>query len=1115
LAAKQTPAFRVNQLAKDLRTKTKDLLTTMDEAGIPGKNNSAALDADEVNLLFEYMTRQNQIKDMDGYLNGKTEIDLPDSAAKKAKAAEAEAKAKADAEAKAKAEAEAKAKAEAEARAKAEAEARAKAEAEARAKAEAEARAKAEAEARAKAEAEAKAKAEAEARAKAEAEAKAKAEAEAKAKAEAEARAKAEAEARAKAEAEAKAKAEAEAKARAEAEAKAKAEAEKAKAEEEKLNLQAEKAPIGAGQQRMGNNNNQNGQNNNQRRPAGDRPAQTGTAPRDGQRPQGSFNRDSSGTRDGGAPRDGQRSQGSFNRDSSGTRDGGAPRDGQRPQGSFNRDSSGTRDGGAPRDGQRPQGSFNRDGAPRDGQRPQGSFNRDGAPRDGQRPQGSFNRDGAPRDGQRPQGSFNRDSSGNRDNNRDSFGSRGGGFKDKDSGGLDRMPIPPQPKPKVETGVEKKRTGNTRVVDTRTTNVDLSKYDERLENFGSGVDESQSNKQKLKKQNQRGDVKGTGRKSDKERAAMDKKQRAALEKAKKQPLKVTIPDEITVSELASRLKVTAAEVVKRLMMMGMMVTVNQVIDYDTAYLVADELGAVVTKEVHVTIEERLFSEEETAEEALEGRAPVVCVMGHVDHGKTSILDAIRHANVTAGEAGGITQHIGAYRVTLNGQDITFLDTPGHEAFTAMRARGAQATDIAILVVAADDGIMPQTIEAINHAKAAGVDIIVAINKMDKPTANPDQIKNELTKYDLVPEEWGGDVMCVPVSALTGMGIDDLLESVLLVAEMKELKADPSKRAKGIVIEAKLDKGRGPVATVLVQNGTLHAGDIVIAGTAVGRVRAMTNDKGKQLDAAGPSVPVEIIGLAEVPQAGDEFNAVEDERMARELAEQRKDKAKDEIFKANAKVSLDDLFAQIAEGAKELNIIVKADVGGSAEAVKASLEKLSNEEVKVRVIHSAVGGITESDVQFATASNAIIVGFNVRPDKSAIDSAERMDVDIRTYRIIYECIEEIQAAMKGMLAPTFKEVLQGHIEVRQTIKVPGVGIIAGSYVQDGKVTRSSQIRVVRDGIVVMEDHITSLRRFKDDVREVAAGYECGIGLEKSTDIQIGDILEAYIMEEVAR
>jgi len=1077
LAAKQTPAFRVNQMAKDLRTKTKDLLTTMEEAGIPGKNNSAALDADEVNLLFEYMTRQNQIKDMDSYLNGKTEIDLPDSAAKKSKA-----------------EAEAKAKAEAEAKAKAEAEARAKAEAEAKAKAEAEAKAKAEAEAKAKAEAEAKAKAEAEAKAKAEAEAKAKAEAEAKAKAEAEAKAKAEAEAKAKAEAEAKAKAEAEAKARAEAEAKAKAEAEaKAREEANKINSQAEKTPDTAGQQRMGNNNN-NGQNNNQRRPAGDRPAQTGTAPtRDGQRPQGQgFNRDANG------PRDGQRPQGTYNRDSNGTRDG------QRPQGQgFNRDANG------PRDGQRPQGTYNRDSnGTRDGQRPQGQgFNRDGnGVQGGQRPQGQgFNRDGnGAQGGQRSQGqSFNRDNN------------RGGGFKDKDSGGLDRMPIPPQPKPKVETGVEKKRTGTTRVVDTRGSNVDLSKYDERLENFSSGVDESQSNKQKLKKQNQRGDNRGTGRKSDKERAAMDKKQKAALEKAKKQPLKVTIPDEISVSELASRLKVTAAEVVKKLMLMGMMVTVNQVIDFDTAYLIADEMGAVVTKEVHVTIEEKLFGEEETAEEALEPRAPVVCVMGHVDHGKTSILDAIRHANVTAGEAGGITQHIGAYRVTLNGEDITFLDTPGHEAFTAMRARGAQATDIAILVVAADDGIMPQTIEAINHAKAAGVDIIVAINKMDKPTANPDQIKNELTKYELVPEEWGGDVMCVPVSALTGMGIDDLLESVLLVAEVKELKADPHKRAKGIVIEAKLDKGRGPVATVLVQNGTLHAGDIVIAGTAVGRVRAMTNDKGVQLEEAGPSVPVEIIGLAEVPQAGDEFNAVEDERMARELAEQRKAKAKDELFKANAKVSLDDLFAQIAEGVKELNIIVKADVGGSAEAVKSSLEKLSNEEVKVRVIHSGVGGITESDVQFAAASNAIIVGFNVRPDKSAIDSGERMNVDIRTYRIIYDCIEEIKAAMKGLLAPTFKEVLQGHIEVRQTIRVPGVGIIAGSYVQDGKVTRNSQIRVVRDGIVVMEDQITSLRRFKDDVREVAAGYECGIGLEKSTDIQIGDILEAFIMEEVAR
>jgi len=551
------------------------------------------------------------------------------------------------------------------------------------------------------------------------------------------------------------------------------------------------------------------------------------------------------------------------------------------------------------------------------------------------------------------------------------------------------------------------------------------------------------------------------------------------------------------------------------MMMGVLATVNQVIDYDTAYLIADELGAIVTREVKVTIEEKLFTEEESSEEDLVTRAPIVCVMGHVDHGKTSILDAIRHTNVTKGEAGGITQHIGAYRVSIDGREITFLDTPGHEAFTAMRARGAQCTDIAILVVAGDDGIMPQTVEAINHAKMAGVDIIVAINKMDKPHANADQVKTELTKYELIPEEWGGDVMCVPTSAHTGMGISDILEDILLIAEMKELKANPNKRARGVVIEAKLDKGRGPVATVLVQDGTLKSGDIVIAGTSVGRVRAMTDDRGRTLAEAGPSVPVEIIGLSEVPLAGDEFNAVADERMARELADQRREKAKEEMFKNSAKVSLDDLFAQIADGVKELNVIVKADVGGSAEAVKQSLEKISTEEVKVRVIHSAVGGITESDVMFAAASNAIIVGFNVRPDKVAIDSAERQNVDVRTYRIIYECIEEITAAMKGMLAPTFKEVIQGRVEVRQTIKVPGVGMIAGSYVQDGKVTRQSQIRIVRDGIVIMEDKISSLRRFKDDVREVATGYECGIGLEKCLDIQVGDILEAFIMEEVKK
>ena len=1048
MVMKPTAGRKINQLAKDLDTKTKELLTTLDEAGISGKNTSGALENDEYNLLFEHLTMQNQIHDIDGYMSGKTSITLPESEAKK--------------EARAKAETEAKAKAEAEARAKAEAEAKAKAEAEAKAKAEAEAKAKAEAEAKAKAEAEAKAKAEAEAKAKAEAEAKAKAEAEAKAKAEAEAKAKAEAEAKAKAEAEAKAKAEAEAKAKAEAEAKAAQE-----------NKQAEKT-TGSSGQRMAQNNNQNNNKKPAERSVGDRQQgdrQQGNRPQ-GERPQnGGY---------GNRPQ-GDRSQNGGN--------GNRPQ-GDRPQngGSF---------------GSRPQGERSQNGS--FGSRPQGDRPQNGGSF-GNRPQGERPQNGG--FGSRPQ-------NGGRPGGNGGFGGKDRFGKDKDSGN-DRMPIPPQPKPKIETGVEKKRTGNVRVIDTRTTSVDLSKYDERLENFGNGIEnDQQSSKQKLKKQNNRPDNRGNGRKTDKERFAMEKMRRANQEKEAKKQLKITIGDEIQVSELASRLKVTAAEVVKKLMLMGMMVTVNQVIDYDTAYLVADEMGAQVTREVKVTIEDKLFGEEKSTEGNLVERAPVVCVMGHVDHGKTSILDAIRHANVTAGEAGGITQHIGAYRVHIHDHDITVLDTPGHEAFTAMRARGAQATDIAILVVAADDGIMPQTIEAINHAKAAGVDIIVAINKMDKPTANPEQIKNELTKYDLVPEEWGGDVMCVPVSAVTKQGIDDLLEAVLLVAEMKELKADPTRRAKGIVIEAKLDKGRGPVATVLVQNGTLHAGDIVIAGTAVGRVRAMTNDKGKQLTDAGPSVPVEIIGLDEVPQAGDELNAVEDERMARELADQRKNKAKDEIFKANAKVSLDDLFAQIKEGTKELNIIVKADVGGSAEAVKSSLEKLTNDEVKVRVIHAAVGGITESDVQFAAASNAIIVGFNVRPDKSAIDTGERLGVDIRTYRIIYECIEEVKAAMKGMLAPTFKEVLQGHIEVRQTIKVPGVGIIAGSYVQDGKVTRGSQIRVVRDGVVVMEDHITSLRRFKDDVKEVAAGYECGIGLEKSTDIQVGDILEAFVMEEVAR
>ena len=657
-------------------------------------------------------------------------------------------------------------------------------------------------------------------------------------------------------------------------------------------------------------------------------------------------------------------------------------------------------------------------------------------------------------------------------------------------------------------------TAKTRVIDTRTTMVDLSKYDEKHFSYSDKNDNAQS-RQKLKKQDNRNTAGGAKSQKEKERLAKEKIKRMEMELARKKQLEITIPDEITVGELAMRLKKTSGEVIKKLITMGVMASINQTVDYDTAYLIADEFGAKATKEVVVTIEERLFDESEDAPEALLPRGPVVCVMGHVDHGKTSLLDAIRHTQVTRGEAGGITQHIGAYRVEINGRDMTFLDTPGHEAFTAMRARGAKATDIAILVVAADDGIMPQTVEAINHAKAAGIEIVVAINKMDKPTAKPDTVMQELTKYDLVPEAWGGDVLCVPVSALTGKGIDDLLESVLLIADMKELKANPNRRAKGIVIEAKLDKGRGPVATILVQNGTLNAGDVVIAGTAVGRVRAMTNDRGKVVKTAGPGVPVEIIGLDEVPTSGDEFNAVEDEKMARSLADQRRDTAKQEMFKANARASLDDLFAQMSEGLKKLDIIVKADVMGSSEAVKQSLEKLSNEEVRVNVIHTAVGGITESDVMLAAASNAIIIGFNVRPDKNALDSAERQAVEIRTYRVIYDCIEEIKAAMKGMLAPEYKEVVHGHAQVRQTIRVPGVGTIAGCYVQDGKILRNAQIRIVRDGIVIAEDKIASLRRFKDDVKEVAHNYECGVGLDKFNDIKEGDVFEAFTMEEVKR
>ena len=652
-----------------------------------------------------------------------------------------------------------------------------------------------------------------------------------------------------------------------------------------------------------------------------------------------------------------------------------------------------------------------------------------------------------------------------------------------------------------------------RTVDTRGSYVDLDKYNERYDQMATSNkhknDNYSSKKQKI---NQKSAQRNRQQFSKKESEA-EKLKRLELERARKQQLKVLIPDNITVGELATRLKATATEVIKQLMKLGVMASINQEIDFDTASLVADEMGAKVEKEVIVTIEERLIDDTDDDDTNLQPRCPVVVVMGHVDHGKTSILDRIRNAHVAAGEAGGITQHIGAYQVNINGQDITFLDTPGHEAFTSMRARGANITDIAILVVAADDGIMPQTVESINHAKAAGVSIIVAINKMDKEGANPDRIKEELTKYDLVCEDWGGDVICVPVSAKTGEGIDELLENVLLVAEVKELKANPDRLAKGTVIEARLDKGRGPIATLLVQNGTLRQGDVLIAGTAVGRVRVMTNDKGRTVKSAGPSVPVEITGLAEVPSAGDTFNAVEDERLARELVDQRKHEQKQEQFNAYRKVTLDNLFSQIAEGEiKELPIIVKADVQGSVEAVKQSLEKLSNNEVRVRVIHGAVGAVKESDVMLASASNAIIVGFNVRPDPVAAENAARDGVDIRLYRIIYDAIEEISTAMKGMLAPKFRDVEQGRVEVRQVYKISNVGMVAGSYVTSGKVTRGSQVRVVRDGIIIADDKIAGLKRFKDDVKEVAEGYECGISLEKFSDVKEGDIFEAYIVEE---
>ena len=657
------------------------------------------------------------------------------------------------------------------------------------------------------------------------------------------------------------------------------------------------------------------------------------------------------------------------------------------------------------------------------------------------------------------------------------------------------------------------------MVDTSAVQVNAGRFadvdnlvSERVQNYQGGKQRIGGKKGQQGSKQQTGKFRGSKSRNEEQ----EKMRRLQMEVARKAPLTVKIPDEITVGELASRMKKTAGEVIKCLMKNGVMAAINQTIDYDTAEFVATEMGCKVEKEVTVTIEEQIIDDHVDTAEELETRAPVVVVMGHVDHGKTSLLDAIRKTSVTAGEAGGITQHIGAYTVDVNGNMVTFLDTPGHAAFTSMRARGAKSTDIAILVVAADDGIMPQTIESINHAKAADVPIIVAINKMDKPTANPDKIKEQLTKYDLIPEEWGGETVICPISAKTGQGLDNLLEMVILTAEVLELKANPNRRAKGVVIEARLDKSRGPVATLLVQNGTLKQGDIVIAGTAVGRVRVMTNDKGRTVKTAGPSVPVEITGLADVPTPGDEFNAVTDERMARELVEQRRQAQKDALAKMNQKVTLDNLFAKMQEGEmKELPLIVKADVQGSAEALKSSLEKISNEEVRVRVIHAGVGAINESDILLASTAGAIVVGFNVRPDAAAAASAHRANVDMRFYRVIYDAIDEIEAAMKGMLAPKFEEVVIGHAEVRMTYKVSAIGTIAGCMVKDGKVTRDSQVRVLRDNIVIHEGEIGSLQRFKDAVKEVTAGYECGMSVVKYNDIKEGDIFECFVMQEVKR
>ena len=758
----------------------------------------------------------------------------------------------------------------------------------------------------------------------------------------------------------------------------------------------------------------------------------------------------------------------------------------------------------------RPQND-NRQQGSRFGDKPQGD--RQQGNRFGDKPQGDRQQGG--RFGDKPQGDRQQ---GSRFGDKPNFQKNdrfGGGF-DKDSDNSvhrhePKKPVERKPRPSNLPPTEKLAAG-TAHVDMSAANIELDKYNEKYEQIApsSSMSDSYTNKQKL---TQRSKQQGKPKQSKKEQEQA-KLKKLELERQRRQKLEITLPDEITVGDLALKLKVTSAEIIKRLMMQGMMVSVNETIDYDTAALVAMDIGAKVEHEVVVTIEDRLIDDSEDDAGNLVPRDPVVCVMGHVDHGKTSILDVIRQANVAAGEAGGITQHIGAYRVkTEGGRYITFLDTPGHEAFTAMRARGALCTDIAILVVAADDGIMPQTVEAINHAKAANVSIIVAINKIDKPGANVERVMEGLTEYGLVPEEWGGDVICVPVSAKTHENIPTLLEMVTLVADVKELKANPDRMAKGTVIESRLDKGRGPVATVLVQNGTLHTGDVVIAGTAVGKVRIMTDDKGNKVETAGPSIPVEITGLDSVPTGGDTFNAVKDEKLARELVEQREYEAKQEQFKAYQKVTLDNLFSQIAEGEiKELPIIVKADVQGSVEAVKQSLEKLSNDEVRVKVIHGAVGAVNESDVMLAQVSNAIIVGFNVRPDSTARDNAAREGVEIRLYRVIYDAIEEIKAAMTGMLAPKYRDVDLGRAEVRQAYKISNVGTVAGCYVLEGKITRNANIRVVRDGIIIADDKLNSLKRFKDDVKEVAQGYECGMTLTKFNDIKEGDVFEAYIVEE---